>query len=229
MVKLSDILTPSFKSLRHEVSVDLVMPTMTMVHVCRSNDFDFFHPWLESGCLTIEQMKHACECYCLGKTKSGLPIFWMIDDMNIPHDAHIPQDKWLSSLLKGREPLLSSWRVRHCLFGLHLLTEKNVCVVESEQSAVVLSELFPESIWMAYATTAHLSPDLFAPLQNRTVTIYPRTDSMMNTYLFFHDFASLICKRYPSITLRIDSTLENHATASQKERCIDILDFIQNT
>ena len=109
------------------------------------------------------------------------------------------------------------------------ITEKNVCVVESEQSAVVLSELFPESIWMAYATTAHLSPDLFAPLQNRTVTIYPRTDSMMNTYLFFHVFASLICKRYPSITLRIDSTLENHATASQKERCIDILDFIQNT
>jgi hypothetical protein len=158
----------------------------------------------------------------------------MIDDMLQPQDGHIGST-WISSLLKKREPLLEHWTATHCLFGLHLLNpaysseDAPVSIVESETSAVILSELLPESVWMAYATTAHLSPDLFAPLQNRTVTIYPRTDSMMNTYLFFHDFASLICKRYPSITLRIDSTLENHATASQKERCIDILDFIQNT
>ena len=46
----------------------------------------------------------------------------------------------------------------------------------SGASAVILSELFPESIWMAYATITHVVPDLLDPLEGRTVTIFPSTD-----------------------------------------------------
>ena len=103
---------------------------------------------------------------------------------------------------------------------------KNICVVESEASAVVLSELFPESIWLAYATTSHLVPDLFAPLEGRTVTIYPRTDPTQSTFLFFEDLVDQTLRRY-DLDLHVDTTLEDHATENQKERCIDILDFIK--
>ena len=158
-------------------STDLVLPSWSMVDACRADDFDFFQPFITAGKLTTTQMHHAAQRYYLGKTRSGQPIFWLIDDMLSPLDAHIGTDRWLSQSLKTREPLIQYWQVHHCLFGLHLLTSyichqtSAVCLVESEASAVILSELFPESLWLAYVSVAHLNIDLFAPLQCRNVTI----------------------------------------------------------
>lgn len=208
----------------------------SMLAACRANDFDFFLPWLESGHLTVGQMHHAAERYQLGKTKSGQPMFWMIDDRHEPLDAHIANGTWLSTLLKAREPeLLECWHARHCLFGEHLLknekmekleNEKTVAIVEKEQSAVILSELFPESIWMAYVTLLHLDIDRFAPLQERNVIIYPPTDPAFSTFLFFDELAVTIHQHY-GIHISVSSILEDHATEDQKQRCIDILGFIQ--
>jgi hypothetical protein len=78
---------------------------------------------------------------------------------------------------------------------------------------------------MAYATTSHLSPDLFAPLEGQTVIIYPRTDPTLSTYLFFNDLIDQTLRCY-DIDLHVDTTLEDHATEDQKERCIDLIDFI---
>lgn len=240
-------------------SMDFVMPSMKMISACRADDFDFFQPFIAAGKLTVEQMHHAAQRYHLGKTKSGQPMYWMIDDMLQPLDAHIGQDAWISQLLKKREPLLQYWQVHHCLFGLHLLTntnltnntnkkfsnspildsekkdsfdsfdscseEKPICVVECESSAVVLSELFPDSIWMAYCTVPHLDIQLFEPLQGRTVTIYPCTDSCMSNILFFEELCDSVRKHY-DITLSVDRTLEDHATDAQKSRHIDLLDFL---
>lgn len=259
-------ISTTFKALRQDINpnatkkfVDFSLPSMPMVEACRADDFDFFQPFIATGHLTLEQMRHACQRYHLGKTKSGQPIFWMIDDMLTPLDAHIGTT-WISTLLKAREPLIASWRVEHCLFGLHLLVKggrwreegeyskhsmgtssaaqnispltlhlppstKSVAIVESEKTAVILSELFPETIWMAYATTSHLSPDLFAPLEGRTVILYPRTDPTLSTYLFFEDLASLVRQHY-DLDITVDTTLEDHATDEQKDRCIDLLDFL---
>ena len=272
-MKFQEVFCNSFKAIREQLhaevkqQVDFMLPSMPMVNACRADEFDFFKPLLDSGDLTVDQMHHACDRYFLGKTKTDTPMFWMIDEMFQPHDAHI-DDNWISYYLKQREPLLDSWQVTHCLFGLHLLAhtdttdstdikcpaeiaeikshtddtdgtdnkfsksqilDKPVCVVESEQSAVILSEILPESIWMAYATLSNLTPELFAPLQGRTVTIYPRTDPSMSTYLFFCDYAELVRRSYPTIDLSIDQTLEDKATDEQKQRCIDLLGFLMES
>lgn len=235
-MKFQEVFCNSFKAIREQIhaevkqQVDFILPSMPMVNACRADEFDFFKPLLDSGDLTVDQMHHACDRYFLGKTKTDTPMFWMIDEMFQPHDAHI-DDNWISYYLKQREPLLDSWQVTHCLFGQHLLcvTNKPVCVVESEQSAVILSEILPESIWMAYATLSNLTPELFAPLQGRTVTIYPRTDPSMSTYLFFCDYAELVRRSYSTIDLSIDQTLEDKATDEQKQRCIDLLDFLMES
>ena len=223
-------------------SMDFVMPSMKMISACRADDFNFFQPFIAADKLTAEQMHHAAQRYHLGKTKSGQPMYWMIDDMLQPLDAHIGQDAWISQLLKKREPLLQYWQVNHCLFGLHLLhteiteinsfdsfdscsEEKPICVVECESSAVVLSELFPDSIWMAYCTVPHLDIELFEPLQGRTVTIYPCTDPCMSNILFFEELCDSVRKHY-DITLSVDRTLEDYATDAQKSRHIDLLDFL---
>ena len=231
-MKWNDVFCHTFKELEKQIKPavqhlsDFILPSMAMIDACRADNFDFFQPFINAGKLTTEQMHHAAERYFLGKTRSGLPIFWMLDDMQTPLDAHIGSDEWMSTLLKAREPLLEYWCVSHCLFGLHLLAQqKTVCIVESEQSAVILSELFPESVWMAYATTFHLTIDLFAPLEGQNVTFYPRTDPTLSTFLFFEDFADMVRRQY-DINITVDSILEDHANADQKDRCIDIIDFI---
>ena len=234
-MKWDDVFCNTFKAIsqRHAATikqqVDFLLPSMAMVNACRVNDFEGFDPFIAAGKLTTEQMHHATQRYNLGKTKSGQPIFWMIDDMMTPLDAHIGEG-WISELLKRRDPILDFWHAQHCLFGLHLLSgtvpsAQSISIVESEASAIVLSELFPESLWMAYTTTSHLYPELLAPLEGQTVTIYPSTDPTMSTYLFFLDYAEAVRQSY-DIDLTIDATLEDHATESQKERCIDILDFL---
>lgn len=230
-MKWDDVFCNTFKAIsqRHAATikqqVDFLLPSMAMVNACRVNDFEGFDPFIAAGKLTTEQMHHATQRYHLGKTKSGQPIFWMIDDMMTPLDAHIG-DGWLSQILKAREELLAYWPVKHCLFGLHLVDgSKPICIVESEASAVILSELYPECVWLAYGVNSHLVMDMLAPLQGSTVTIYPRTDPTMSNYVFFLDYAKQ-AEQYYDIRLRIDNTLELHATEEQKQRCIDIVDFV---
>lgn len=234
-MKIEDLFQYTFKALRKKIEsevrkgIDFVLPSMPMVDACRADDFDFFQPFIDAGDLTVDQMHHAAGRYYLGKTKSGQPIFWMIDDMFTPLDAHIGNG-WISNLLKQREHLLDYWQVQHCLFGLHLTSSithhpSSICIVESEASAVVLSELFPESIWMAYTTTGHLTPELFAPLEGQKVIIYPRTDPTQSTFLFFCDLVNQTLRHY-DLDLRVDTTLEDHTTEDQKEREVDLVDFL---
>ena len=125
-MKWNEVFCHTFKAMRKEIEpavrkqVDFLLPSLPMIEACRADDFDFFHPFIDAGKLTTEQMHNAAERYHLGKTKSGQPIFWMIDDMLTPLDAHIGTDAWISTLLKAREPLLKCWQVQHCPFGLHL-------------------------------------------------------------------------------------------------------------
>lgn len=237
----NEVFSNTFKALRCQIDpavrrqVDYILPSLPMVEACRTDRIDLFLPFIAAGKLSVEDMHQACNRYYLGKTKTGSPIFWMIDDLHRPLDAHIG-NAWISQLLKQREPLINSWQAEHCFFGLHLLAQTDgnafyaspISIVESEASAIVLSALFPESIWLAYATVSHLVPDFFAPLEGRTVKIYPRTDSTLSNYLFWRDIVNFTLQRY-DLDLTIDKTLEDHATPDQKERCIDILDFLKES
>lgn len=265
----NEVFRNTFKELRERISpevrkqVDLMLPSWPMVDACRADSLDAFQPFIAAGKLSVEDMHQACDRYHLGKTKTGAPIYWMIDDMNTPLDAHIG-NRWISQLLKQREPLIANWQVQHCLFGLHLLAHtgdwrncsiakpkasnatggpdsraslaypspfpsvRPIAIVKSESSAIVLSALFPETIWLAYATTSHLVPDLFAPLEGHIVTIYPRTDPTLSTYLFFQDLVTLTLQRY-DLDITVSPLLEDNATPTQKERNIDLLDYLKES
>ena len=239
-------------------SLDLVLPSMCMVERCRADVFDFFLPLIDAGWLTEGQMRRAADRYMLGRTRSGKPLFWMIDDLWTPLDGHIGQDGWVSTLLKAREPLLACWRPRHCLFGLHLLTERErheaagkgwtdgqrdsyglygvgerrwadqrpVGIVEREATAVVLSELFPQVTWMAYAALPLLSVELFAPLVGCNVTIYPNVELSTGGFDFFLDFAATVRRCY-NIRIAVDDTLERYATEAMREQGADLVGMIR--
>ena len=220
-MKVQEILSPSFASVRKAACTSLVAQ-------CRADSFDFFSPALNAGLLTAEQMASACRRYLLGRSKSGRCIFWLIDEQGHVRDGRLA-DTWVSQLLKAREPqLLSDWHTTHCLFGLQVLSTSNdslpVCVVESAASAVMLSELFPDQVWLATVCPDNATVDRFTVLRGYTVSIIPHTDTTMSNYISWLELADTLRRTY-HLDIHCNPILEDNATAEQKQRNIDLLDF----
>ena len=103
--------------------------------------------------------------------------------------------------------------------------QKSIGIVESERSAVILSEARPELLWMAYSYPLNLTVDLFEPFQGRTVTIFPRTDPNQDNYYASLEFADQVRRLY-HLDFRVSRLLEDRATPAQKSAQIDLADFI---
>ena len=223
-------MTPSFRELRQELG--LPRPAKAVVQV--SADSDFCREVVARGWLTEEQMAHAAERYRLGRSKSGRCIFWMIDEMGRVYDGHIG-NSWVSAMLKAREPeLLKDWHTEHCLLGLHQLKNEkikelknktSVAVVESERSAVILSEVLPEYIWMASVYPMNLNVRTLQPLCGRRVVLFPPTDETGETFLAWVEVADQ-ARRVLHLDVSVSTVLEERATEEQKRRKIDLIGFL---
>lgn len=255
-MRFEDVFKHTFRALLPQIEAaakrrtDFTLPSLPMVDACRAEAFDFFQPWMDCGRLTAEQMRHAAGRYRLGKSRSGQTIFWMIDDMMQPLDGRMG-DHWVSQLLKRREPILQDcWCVTHCLFGLHLLALEDldsqqtsalshhpsaishhpspIAIVESPQAAVVLSELYPNQLWLSTMPDTCFTIDQLEPLVGRHVNVYPHTDPTLSNYLAWLEIRDMAARAY-HLDISVSSALEKAATAEQKERNIDVLDYIYET
>ena len=199
----------------------------SMIDKSRSDDSDLCHEMLTTFGFTQDQMHRAAERFHLGRSKSGKTIYWMIDDLGICHDGRIG-NSWVTTMLKARYPDCASYiTADHCLFGLHQISEEGpIGIVESERSAVLLSELCPELLWLAYSYGANCTVDKFEPLQNRKVTIFPRASPDNAEYYAFLELADQIKRTYKSIDISVSSFLDTHTTPSQKSHNIDLVDFL---
>ena len=221
-MKLSEILTPSFKPCR---SRSLVVPTV---------DSDFCREVVVKGWLTDEQMRHAAQRYRLGRSRSGRTIFWMIDELGFVRDGHIG-NAWASTMLRQREPeLLKDWHTERCLFGMHLVNENEnenqnenspVGIVEKEASAVLLSELYPNYIWMATSCPLYFTIDRLEPLMGRRIVVFPPTDPLMNSYVTWLELVDQARRAY-HLDICVSTILEDNATPEQKARKIDLADYL---
>ena len=256
MMKEKHLLSPSIKDAARQVGLkawlengrlmtEPVVPRPPIVEGCMADDSDFCL-WVVDGShradghpiLSVEQMKRAAERYRLGKSRSGKTIFWMIDETGTMRDGRIG-DSWVSVMLKAREPELERyWCVKHCLFGLHLLAEKEflispaerkeshaVCLVEKETSAVILSEVFPDYIWMATVTPMNFTLERLEPLRSCQVKLFPHTDFTMSTYLRWVEMAEE-ARRKLHLDISVSSILEDSTSEEQKQRKIDLVDFL---
>ena len=200
----------------------------SMVELSRSDDSDLCHEMLTTFGFTQDQMHRAAERFHLGRSKSGQTIYWMIDDMGRCLDGRLG-DTWVSTLLKARYPAAAPYlTVEHCLFGLHQVSlndKKPIGIVQSERSAVILSELCPDLMWMAYSYPSNLMVDVLEPLQGHKVTLYPLADPYMDNYLYCLDLADRARKLY-HLDISVSRFLEDNATDAQKQRNIDLLEFM---
>ena len=104
-----------------------------------------------------------------------------------------------------------------------------VAVVEAEKSAVILSEHFPEYLWMATGGLGEVQAEKFRPLRGRKVIFFPDTDPDGTAYRRWYEAAQEVQRQLwweDSPPIYVSPILEERATSEQKERKIDLVDFI---
>ena len=211
-------------------------------------DSQFCNAVVNAGYLTWEQMLNASCRYCVGATKRAGVIFWQIDHEGRVHDGkvmyylpdcHRNKDKdahptWVSAILacrNGSHKGTSS----HCFFGLHLLTAPNadssakIAIVEAEKSAFILSEVYPQYIWLASGGLGEVQPDKFRPLRGRKIVMFPDTDSKGIAFKCWSDAANQVMRSIfweDCPPIRVSPLLEIKASPDQKRRKIDLVDFL---
>lgn len=231
---LKDILTPAMKPAKPCDERPLWQRRL-------SADSTFCRAVAAAGYLTREQMLRAALRYRLGCSRDGGVIFWQIDQMGhiwdgkimyYRPDCHRDHDRhpnWVSHLLKvhyGCQHL--DIPTAHCLFGLHLLRAEAggavIAVVESEKTAVIMSELFPDSLWLATGGLRELSPVKLLPLRHYRVVLFPDTDEHHQAYSLWYETAQKALHDY-GVRCMVSPLLELQASPEQKAAKIDLADL----
>ncbi len=104
-----------------------------------------------------------------------------------------------------------------------------VCIVEAEKSAVILSELYPQYIWLAAGGMGEVQVNKFLPLQYYRVILLPDTDPDGRAYKCWYNAAQAVMRSFfwpKHNPIRVSPFLELHATPDQKRRKIDLVDYI---
>ena len=204
-----------------------------------STESVFCRAVVKCGYLTEEQMQRAAERYRLGRSRDGGVIFWQIDDQGRTRDGKIMyyredchRDKsrhpsWASARLKAYYGYDGDLPVDRCLFGLHLLGVVGgaVCVVEAEKTAVIMSEVYPQYVWMAAGGLSALSAEKLHPLRDHKVVLFPDTDPDGTTYACWKAIAEEASRSFLS-PIYVSPLLERQATTEQKAAKIDIVDLL---
>ena len=105
---------------------------------------------------------------------------------------------------------------------------KPIAVVEAEKTAVIMSEIYTDYLWMAAGGMNELTPTKLFPLKGRKIILFPDTDEEGLAYSNWYK----ICQdseRFIGHPIYLSPLLEQKATPAQKRRKIDILDYYFET
>ena len=243
-MKTNDILQHTLRALGHELGHDRPRDTRPLWQRRLSGESQFCQALVGCGYMTEGQMQRAALRYRLGMSRDGGVIFWQIDEhdrlrdgkiMYYRPDCHRDHDRnptWVSYQLRRAGMLPPDFTSDHCLFGLHLSgpaadpgQASAVAVVESEKTAVIMSELQPQYLWLATGGKTELNVAKLEPLAGRRVILFPDTDPVGDTYRQWYEVAQAATDVFGR-PVTVSSILEQRATKAQKAAKIDIVDML---
>ncbi|MFD2789916.1 hypothetical protein KCTC52924_03597 [Arenibacter antarcticus] len=137
---------------------------------------------------TENEIQNVILIYLVGTTRhwNGAVVFWQMDHHSKVHGGKVmlydsntgkrvkkpyPHINWIHKINKE-----SDFVLQQCLFGLHLIKEYDtdtVAIVESEKTAIIMSILIPEHLWMATGSKANLKERLLLPLKHHNLILFP--------------------------------------------------------
>jgi hypothetical protein len=135
-----------------------------------------------------DEVRNSFKKYQVGTSKmyNGATVFWQMDNTgNIRtgkimaydiatggriKDENISYVNWVHSVLKK-----PNYNLKQCLFGLHLLNDivKQVAIVESEKTAIIMSIEFPNYTWMSTGSLQGFKYEYLAPLKGTDIIAFP--------------------------------------------------------
>lgn len=135
---------------------------------------------------TAKRNYFICGTNCVWQKWNDTTVFWQIDNKERIRGAKVMQYdcrtgkrikkpynliNWLHKVIK--EP---DFNLKQCLFGLHLVNsdyQKDIAIVESEKTAIIMSIILPEFIWLSTGSKSNFKPELLEPLKKRKCIAYP--------------------------------------------------------
>lgn len=163
----------------------------------------------------------------------GANVFWQIDNNYRSRAGKVmlynPQTgkrikepfshiQWVHSILK-----ISDFNLVQCLFGLHQLSieskQKPIAIVESEKTAILMTVVYPEFVWMA-SGGKNLSIELFKPIRSRKITLFPDLKCFEVWQAKATEMRQLGC------SIQVSDILERNATASDRNEGLDLADYL---
>ena len=143
------------------------------------------------------------------------------------HSKKSVRQSCVPAVASGNAERRSVWHKRLSVDSVISVCHKTICVVESVRSCVILSERMPKYLWMATGYLANLNERLFLPLKGYHVVCFPATDPTGDTYLLWLSVAKE-ARKY-GIDITVSRLLEDQASPTQKEQCVDLVDFVFGT
>ena len=101
--------------------------------------------------------------------------------------------------------------------------------MEAEKTAFVLSEVYPQYVWLAAGGLGEVQVEKFRSLRGHKVILFPDTDPDGIAFKRWSEAATLVMNQVfweDSPPIRVSPLLEIHATPEQKQAKIDLIDFL---
>ncbi len=161
-------------------------------------------------------------------------IYWQVDEHKRIVNAKRIHYKCDGHRDKKMPPLVMYPDNPQCLFGLHLLKDadpdKPIAIVESEKSALIMSMVMPEYLWMACGSLNNFNEKFLEPLRGRMIFGFPDVDIKRDKGTGVSVSCALWRKTAKQLRLQgwriiVDENLEKTVNASQRMAKIDIADI----
>lgn len=189
------------------------------------------------GLIPAETIRRVWSEYGVGATNNKSVIYWQVDTNGKvrtgkvmkydPETGHRIKDNggvdWIHSIMKKRGLLPDTFNMVQCLFGERLLKlhpGKGVALVESEKTALIGAALFPGYVWLATGGKSQMSFDKMRVLTGRRVVAFPDVDGYQEWKRKAIELSAL------GINISVSDLLERNATPEERERKIDIGDWM---
>ena len=161
-------------------------------------------------------------------------IYWQVDERKRIVNAKRIHYKCDGHRDKKMPPLVMYPDNPQCLFGLHLLKDvapdKPIAIVESEKSALIMSMVMPEYLWMACGSLNNFNEKFLEPLRGRLIIGFPDVDIKRDkatgesvSCAMWRETAKQL--RLQGWRIIVDNHLEITVNTSQRIDKIDIADI----
>ncbi len=160
-----------------------------------------------------------------------------------------PHINWVHSILIKQGKLPKDFTLRQCLFGEHQLYEeslapspkspprsltpspkspprplapsphRSLAIVESAKTAIIMTAIFPNYLWMATGGSHNIKPEIFRPIKDRNIILYPD----LGQYKKWNTKADQL--RSQGFKITTSTLLEKNATPTDHTNGLDIADY----